>query len=293
VVTQLAVQNPELAPRLRAAGEIGSHSADHRQIAGRRWGTQLTGMWKARSDIAEWSGVPPLGLRPPRELYDRSTLEAWGRLGGLYLAASNDARSAAPEIFTVRSGPVVVLPRVVDDDYTVMVTRGKNSSAALQSELEASLQKIRSLGGLHLLTLHSQLINNNRRIDAVEAVVDAAAAVGDVWIARAGDVAEWWLDRSQLELRVEERTDRSAVLTIANHGDQTVTSVWIHVYLPEARETYAAPEIGETILESRFGHWGLRVQVPPLEPNSSLRILLPRLSADAEPQSSISVRNAG
>jgi hypothetical protein len=209
-------------------------------------------------------------------------------LGGSYLAASNDARSAAPEIFIVRSGPIVVLPRVVDDDYTVMVTRGKNSSDALQGELEASLKKIRSLGGLHLLTLHSQLINNNRRIDAVEAVVNSAAAAADVWIARAVDVADWWLERSKLELRVQERADRSAVLTIANHGERPVSSVWVHVYLPEARETYAAPEIGQTVLESRFGPWGLRIKVPTLEPSSSLRIVLPRLSSSTEPQSSIS-----
>jgi peptidoglycan/xylan/chitin deacetylase (PgdA/CDA1 family) len=113
----------ELAETLLAAGEVGSHSVDHRQVAGRLWGNQLAALRQARNDVRGWTGERPLGLRPPREIYDQFTLEAWRRYGGLYLAGTNRARSAAPELFTVPSGPVVVLPRVVDDDYAVMVVR--------------------------------------------------------------------------------------------------------------------------------------------------------------------------
>ncbi|MEE9132915.1 MAG: polysaccharide deacetylase family protein [Gemmatimonadota bacterium] len=279
VVTQLAADYPEMARVLLAAGEVGTHGVDHRQIAGRLWGMQLAGLGQARDDVAGWTGVPPLGVRPPRELFDNYTLEAWRRSGGLYLAASNGARTAAPEIFDSPAGPVVVLPRVVDDDYTVMVTRGARSPDSLQAALLGALEKMRSLGGLDLVTLHTQLIDSDRRVDAVESTVRAAQAAGDVWIARASDIAVWWLARSGLELQVRERVDHSAVLSVRNSGADTVAAAWLHVYLPEERATYAAPEIGEIILESEYGPWGLRVKLPALAPGESLDILLPRRSA--------------
>lgn len=276
VVTRLALEHPELAPKLRAAGEIGSHSVDHRQIAGRRWTTQLAGASQARADIAAWSGDLPLGFRPPRELFDSLTLEAWRRSGGTYLAASNGARSAAPDIFEVESGPAVVLPRVVDDDYTVMVTRGQTRPDSLRATFTSALEKIRSLGGLDLLTVHSQLIDSERRVDAVEWAVRAAQEMGDVWIAGAAEIAAWWMQRAALQLQVRERADRSAILSVHNPGTEPVASAWLNIYLPDARSTYAAPEIGELIPESHYGRWGLRVRLPTIEPNDSLQILLPR-----------------
>ena len=67
-----------------------------------------------------------------------------------------------------------MLPRVVDDDYAVMIVRGKTSPDSLESALLSALHKMRSLGGLQLVTLHTQLIDNERRVDAVESVVRAA-----------------------------------------------------------------------------------------------------------------------
>lgn len=276
VVSQLAAEYPELADVLSSAGEVGTHSVDHRQVAGKLWSGQLAGLRQARIDVEGWTGVAPVGFRPPREVFDEYTLEAWRRSGGLYLAGSNYARTAAPEIFDTPAGPVVVLPRVVDDDYAVMVTRGETSLDSLRATFLSSLEKLRWLGGLDLLTVHTQLIDSDSRVDAVESAVRAAQAAGDVWIARASDIADWWLQRSNLELQVRERVDRSAVLSISNNGASAVSSAWLHVYLPEDRETYAAPEIGAAIIDSEYGPWGLRVRLPTLAPGESIEILLPR-----------------
>ncbi|UCC71909.1 MAG: polysaccharide deacetylase family protein [Gemmatimonadota bacterium] len=279
VVTQLAREHPELAGVLADAGELGSHSVDHRQVGGRPWSAQLAAVNQARADIAAWSGRQPLGFRPPRELFDSLTLEAWRQSGGLYLAAANAARSAAPEIFGVASGRVVVLPRVVDDDYTVIVTRGQTRSDSLRAAFVGGLEKMRSLGGLSLVTLHSQLINSRRRVAAVESAARAAQEAGDVWLVGTSQIAEWWLSRSELELTVHEREDRSAILSLRNNGASAVESAWLHVYLPEDGDSFAAPELGDMILESHYGSGGLRVRLPAIEPGGFVEILLPRRPA--------------
>jgi peptidoglycan/xylan/chitin deacetylase (PgdA/CDA1 family) len=263
VVTQLALEHPELAATLGAAGEVGSHSVDHRQAGGRTWGAQLAGVNQARTDIAAWTGELPAGFRPPREVFDSLTLEAWRRSGGTYIAGTNGARSAAPEIFDVRSGSIVVLPRVVDDDYAVIVDRGEIRPDSLRAAFLGGLEKMRSLGGLDLMTLHTQLIDSGRRVDAIESAVRSAQQAGDVWIARASDIAEWWLQRSHLELRVRERIDRSAVLSVSNNGTSTVESAWLHIYLPEDGSTH-------------YGAHGLRVRLPEITSGESIDILLPR-----------------
>jgi peptidoglycan/xylan/chitin deacetylase (PgdA/CDA1 family) len=279
VVTQLAREHPELAEVLKAAGELGSHSVDHRQIGGRVWAAQLAGVKQARADIAAWSGELPLGFRPPRELFDSLTLEAWRRSGGLYLAASNGARNAVPTVFDVRSGRVVVLPRVVDDDYTIIVSRGQTRPDSLRAAFVAGLEKMRALGGLSLVTTHTQLIDSRRRVEAVAAAAQVARDAGDVWLARTSEIAEWWLARSHLELTVRERDDRSVILNVRNNGASAVESAWLHVYLPEDVSTFAAPELGDAILESHYEAGGLRVRLPAVGPGESLGILLPRRPA--------------
>ncbi len=262
---------------------MGSHGVDHRQVAGRLWGNQLAGARKAHADITRWCGAAPLGFRPPRELYDQATLEAWRRQGGLYLAASNGARSAAPEVLETRSGRLVVLPRVVDDDFNVMVVRGQRSHAALQKALLDALEKMRWLGGLDLITLHSQLIDTDRRVAAVEAAVRAAERAEDVWIARASEIAEWWLARSELKLTVRERPDRSVMLTVRNSGTRAVSAARLRVYLADDGSRYAAPELGDVILDADYGPFGLSVKLPAVQPGDSLVILLPRRPAAPAP----------
>lgn len=280
VVSRLALAHPELAARLRSAGEVGSHGVDHRQIAGKFWGSQLAAVRQARSEIEEWARTEPLGFRPPRELFDLATLETWRRQGGLYLAASNGGRSAAPEIFETSSGRTVVLPRVVDDDYAIMILRGATEADSLQASLSAALHKMRALGGLNLVTVHSQLIDTEPRVRAVESVVHAARAAGDVWIATAADIATWWLTRHDLEVQTERRSDGSLHIEVANTGE-TRTAGWLRLHLPEGPESYAAPELGERIVEARIEEGVMRIAVPPLAPGATLQLLVPRRSESA------------
>lgn len=276
-VSQLALEHPDLAGLLSSAGELGSHSADHRSSAGRPLSAQLAAARRARAEIESWSGTAPRGFRPPREFYDSLTLEAWGRSGGLYVAAYGE-RSAAPELHRTGSGPVVVLPRVVDDDYALMVERGQMSADSLRASLSSALEKMRSLGGLHLVTLHTQLINSDRRLGAVEDAVRTAQDAGDVWIAGGSEIAQWWLERSTLDLQLREVADGSVVLSVRNDGWGPVSSAWLKVYLPEDRDVYAAPELGQTIVESEYVSGGLRFRLPTVEPGRSVDILLPRRS---------------
>ncbi len=73
------------------------------------------------------------------------------------------------------------------------------------------------------------------------------------------------------------------MLTVRNQGAQAVSSARLRVYLTDDGSRYAAPELGDAILDSDYGPFGLWVKLPAVEPADSLVILLPRRPAAAAP----------
>jgi hypothetical protein len=48
----------------------------------------------------------------------------WLEAGGSYLLATNQARTGSPEVYYVEGDQIVVLPRLLKDDYNVFVQDG-------------------------------------------------------------------------------------------------------------------------------------------------------------------------
>ena len=201
VASRLMPGGGDLAERLRAAGEIGTQTADHRPLGGRDPDVQRLGLSTSVREVRQWAGVSPVGLSPPEESVDRTTLRAWREVGGRYVLTTNDARRASPEVFRVEEGPVVLLPRVVPDDYTLYVDQGMSRDAMLRPMVR-SLEKVRKLRGLATPTFHTPLAGLESRA-LIRGVVDSARAMGDWWWATGREAAEWWLARAETRISLE------------------------------------------------------------------------------------------
>jgi hypothetical protein len=121
VVSRLVMEDQALGQALREAGEVGSQTSDHTPLQGLTAQDQRVRLRRSAIEIEDWTGVAPLGLRPPEETFDPNTLDAWQRAGGTYLVAANESRSASPEIHRVGEGTQVLLPRLLKDDYNIIV----------------------------------------------------------------------------------------------------------------------------------------------------------------------------
>jgi peptidoglycan/xylan/chitin deacetylase (PgdA/CDA1 family) len=281
-VSQIVQGDAELAATLASVGEVGTQTSDHTPLLGLTPQDQRFRLRRAWSDIESWTGTGPAGLHTPEETFDENTLEAWQLAGGTYLVANNEARSASPEVYRLDDGDVMLLPRILKDDYNLIVQDRVIRASVLSQAFVADTRKLHAIGGLAIVAGHSQIMRAGPRLEAIRAVATAAREQGDWWIARANDVADWWSARSEVRVafvpREEtvylgdalEAADVSDILVSApaEHG---VGGLWIDVVLPRGSGS-TVPLVDGQSVEFEAVDWGLRVPVRTLAAADTARI---------------------
>lgn len=278
-VTQLVKDDPELARALRDAGELGVQTTDHRPLRGRTVRDQEMTLRRTVAEIRSWADTVPAGLRPPEEGFDRATLLGWQRTGGRYLMALNEARSAGPELHAAGRDTLVVIPRLMKDDYNVFVQDGALLSERLAEAWTAGLDKLGSLGGVAVMAGHTQILNTDGRLSAFRAVLEDAMGQGEWWVATGEEVAEWWRTRSHLQITWVAPADSAdsagtLELMVSAPEDRGVDhEVWLDIALP-AGPVAPEPSVDGDPVRSVLTPWGIRLPVGPLAPGQSRRVTL-------------------
>jgi peptidoglycan/xylan/chitin deacetylase (PgdA/CDA1 family) len=273
VVSQLAMEQPDLAPVLAAAGEVGGHTSDHLPVVGLTALDQRTRLRRNWTEVRGWTGTAPIGLRPPEELLDAATLLAWREAGGLYVAGVNNARSAAPEVLPTPAGPIVLLPRVMKDDYNVFVQESALRRERLRDAFLEGMRKVRAVGGLALLTLHTQVGGQPNRLVVLGEVIDSAQTGRLWWIATGGDVARWWLARAGATLALEERAGGALEVTVTAPADAALPGAVVELFLPGGGDAWM-PAAEEPALPHERTVDGLRLALDFLAPGETRRIVI-------------------
>lgn len=275
-VTQLVGNDPELARALGDAGEVAVQTTDHRPLRGRTVRDQEMTLRRTVADVRRWADTVPTGLRPPEEAFDRATLLGWSRAGGRYLVALNEARSTGPELHSAGADTLVVIPRLMKDDYNVFVQDGALLSERLSDAWTAGLEKLGRLGGVAVMAGHTQILNTDGRLSAYRSVLRDALARGEWWVATGGEVASWWTARSHLRVSwVSGDLDAGPLelLVSAPEDSGTEYEVWLDVALP-AGPVDPEPSVDGDPVPSVLTPWGLRVPVGPLAPGQTRRVTI-------------------
>ncbi|MEM7416942.1 MAG: polysaccharide deacetylase family protein [Gemmatimonadota bacterium] len=272
VVSGLVEEDPSLAAALVEAGEVGTQTVQHAPLRGQTRQEQRMRLLRSFDHLVDWSGVEPGGLRPPEEAYDSVTLRSWKAAGGTYLLSANEARSASPEIHETTEGDVVLLPRLLKDDYSVIVRDVTLRSERLADAYRTGIAKMRAIGGLAAVVGHTQIITAGPRLEAFRSVARTAREEEGWWVAEAREVAEWWLLRGELELEwrsagvappgMARTVEHELVLSAP--AEQSVDGVWIDVVLPTGPA--GLPLVDGVPVDHIVEPWGMRVSVGPLDP---------------------------
>jgi peptidoglycan/xylan/chitin deacetylase (PgdA/CDA1 family) len=216
LTSNLALKHRRLSRALAAHGEIGTHTDRHQLLGGAPADSQAAWLRRTQHDLTRLLGRPVRGLRPPEEQFDRTTLSQWLRAGGAYVFGANNSRVAAPELLSIGGDTLVLLARVTDDDVVAVHTAGPDPVRALTERYRTDFARVRALGGLYLLSYHSQLLARPELVPALANLARAVAADASVWRATAGDVAAWW--RVKADVRVTARRDTNGLVTISVHN---------------------------------------------------------------------------
>jgi hypothetical protein len=100
------------------------------------------------------------------------------------------------------------------------------------SLLRGEWGKARGVGGLFVLSYHSQLLARAEYVPALAAVARELVADKSAWITTADSVAEWWLGKSALDVRVVRRSQNELDVIVRNRGARAVENAVVRVALP-------------------------------------------------------------
>jgi peptidoglycan/xylan/chitin deacetylase (PgdA/CDA1 family) len=264
VASRMALDYPELGHVLAEAGEVASRSVDDQPVVGLPLDEQRTRLRQSISHIQGWVGEAPLGLRPPEEAYDATILQAWRSEGGQYVVGVGNGRTGSPELHDTEAGPIVVLPRVTKDDYNILVQDRVLGQDAVVREFNQGLTKIQILGGLSILTTHSQLAGQSRHMGAIRRVLEGIRADENAWVATAGEVAEWTLARRSATVAINSwDPDHQLEIQVEAPDDRGLSGAWVEVVLPGDLHEWEAEIDGQRV-EFAPTAWGIAVPVGPV-----------------------------
>ncbi|MDQ3674882.1 MAG: polysaccharide deacetylase family protein, partial [Gemmatimonadota bacterium] len=275
VVSDLARSHEKLTLAMASAGEVGTHTENHARLGG-DVAVQRRRLRATQNDLTEMLGRPVRGMRPPEEQFDESTLQAWKEVGGRYVFGANDGRSASPEMVRIGNEPFVLIGRVVDDDYLTVRRANIFEPHRLAEDQLRAFAKVRELGGLFVMSYHSNMLARPKTIGALGIVARALKADTTVWLTTAGAVADWWMVRHNLSATVTPESNGALAVTVQNGSPVASLAATVTVTLPDGRRAAAATS-GD---------------LPATHP-ATARVRIPPLAAGASYTTGITLENSG
>lgn len=249
IVGNLAETHPWITRDIVASGELASHSYSHLPMDGFTEQGQREELALGKSTAEEFLGRPIQGFRPPEERFTLETLKAWAELGGDYVFAHDQGRSAVPAIVPFGPDSLVFLGRVTDDDYELLSRYEMRDRGAMVERLTRQMDEVIALRGTYLFSYHSHILAQEQLLPVLEAVVKELKARPEIWLTTTGDIARWWRTRAAIDVVVAED---AASAELRNLGEATYSEGVLLVDLPTGERR--------------------RVPVPDLRPGEAVRV---------------------
>ena len=276
VVSSLARQHDDLTRDLARYGELGTHTSDHRRLGGAPAADQLRRLQLTQSELRELAGSAVAGLRPPEEQFDLATMEAWRAAGGRYVFAANNGRSASPELVRVDGSPMVLMARAGNDDYLTVQRAGGSDPARLAADQLEAWAKVRDLGGLFIMSYHSNMLARKPTVAAIGHIARGLRADTLGWLTTGDSVAQWWLARHAVRTTVTT-SGETAEVRVHNTGAGALPAFTVQLALPDGRIPVASPDVHARrdgtrhVRVPRLGAGAVHVVTVPLEAPADAR----------------------
>jgi len=199
-VGKVAEERPDDVRRAVAAGhEIACHSWDHRPYNSLSRDEQRIDIERTRETLTTIAGIAPVGHKTPGWRYDDETFGLLQELG--FEWAMDEPGGDLPYLHhpNPQRNPLVQLPPSwTYDDYPFFVDRLLTPQQTFEFWRE-DLDVLRAEGKLMCLTLHPFVGGRPGPSRALVRLLDTAVEAGDIWIARADEIARWWLSHEGRE----------------------------------------------------------------------------------------------
>ena len=283
---------PGLLKRLHQHGEAALSADTDALLYGQPLTEQRQRLDRGRMDI-QTPAQPIRGLFPPASLLDEYTVQAMQESRFTYILESPPLTSAAPLLYPVSTNNRIqrgylaaatgrtptmgrpadhrlALPITGRDDYALLnQSNHPNPTADLYTAYEADFNQLHAMQGLYVLPFHPEIQALTPVRARVLEQVAAHARKNNSWVATAGEVADWWRQRTQVEVQITERQDTHLTLRITNHGAAPIEGLGLDLYTQETL-TRIATTRGDVMRQHTPDPNVIYLAMPPAFPGHTL-----------------------
>lgn len=239
VLTSVGRRFPDVLSRLERDFELGYHADVHDSFKGQSAKLQEQRMQIMRAEmgtvIADTSRIT--GFRAPLEGYDSTTEQLLQKFGIRHHAA-DPARSEARLPFIANlegvklEDSLVVLPRTQRDDINFASQNFgiEQTAGALIADFDLAVEN----GALAFLSVHSQnFYQDSILTKSMPAFLERLKQRRDqIWLASAGEIAEWWRARERFKLSYLKNGKRLE-FDVTVTGETPVAGATVIVTVPQ------------------------------------------------------------
>lgn len=272
-----------LVSELKAAGELALKWRHEREGGRARHALDRLKLDWERLALWSRSWVWARGVRPFGDTLDQAGSEFLGEASVRYFLAAGGVDSVLPKSRRVRRSPewltsegsLVSLGRSTDDDLHLspLGLEGLNPDWIVRRVLDDS-EGVARLGGLYVLSLHTQGLGGPEYLPALRAILLQLAA-SSAWVVRGSEAAEWWSARSRVSASLSFLSSTSLRIEMVSGSNRPIDNLGLTVYpgvlrgTPFVRSSLPGPP-PQAVADPARGL--VRLTLPRLEPGRTVRI---------------------
>ena len=238
VLTSVGKLFPDILSALAREFEIGYHGDVHTSFKGQPANAQETRLQTMRAEMA--SVIPKTagmtGFRAPTEGYDATTEQLLQKAGFRHHTADPNRTEGRLPLTVPMDGvdpqdALIVLPRTQRDDINLYLEKltPEQCTKALIDDADQAF----ATGSLGLLSVHSQNFGSDSTLpQALPGLLVHLKTLGrPLWMASAGQVADWWRDRERFRM-TSKFTGKRLEFNITILGDKPLRGASLMIMLP-------------------------------------------------------------
>jgi peptidoglycan/xylan/chitin deacetylase (PgdA/CDA1 family) len=193
MVGKTAEKRPDVVKAIASEGhEVAVHGWNHTQYVNMSPEAELADIRKTVDIVTLTSGTRPVGHRTPNWNPSKNTVKLLHEAGG-FIWRGDSLDNDLPYVHKFNDGGIVELPSAVTlDDYDNYAERGYSREEVFQlwrDEFDVLYEE----GKFYCLTMHPFMTGRPAASRTLERIITHVKSHEGVWIARADEIARWWL----------------------------------------------------------------------------------------------------
>ncbi len=233
--SDIAKSNKELIRSLSRYGEIASlvdigylSSINDTINSLNDYDTQVQKLNNAKAVLKGITGEKVVGTIPYHGLFDQNTLRALINDGYNYVLTDSLTDRSVPKNIIIGGKRITTMTKTARDDYEIIRDFGLTQPEFQYYTYQEDVDRILFEGGMYVFKMHTEYQCDTSNIKVVGKVINELKKK-NFWIATGDDIQKWYAEKSNVQIRTDQRGPKRIALTISNPGTFTVNNLVIQL----------------------------------------------------------------